>query len=83
MSQITNPQFIKENYDTKLMSLKAETYRMSSPSKDCVCVCVCVCVYLGVGIFSHKEHHVWGAKDSGETPSPQHTYLCVTETKSS
>ena len=72
MSQITSPQFIKENYDTKIMSLKAETYRMCSPSKECVCVCV----YLGVGIFSHKEHHVWGAKDPGENPPPStHTYV--------
>lgn len=42
MSQITSPQFIKENYDSKIMSLKAETYRMSSPSKECVRVCMCV-----------------------------------------
>lgn len=42
MSQITSPQFIKENYDTKIMSLKAETYRMSSPSKERACVYVCI-----------------------------------------
>ena len=63
------------------MSLKAETYRMSSPSKEYRGVCVCVCVYLGAGIFLHKELHVWGAQDPGETP--QYTHLCVTETKAS
>ena len=65
----------------KLCHLKLRPTEWAHQAKN---VCVCVCVYLGVGIFFHKEHHVWGTQDPGETtPAPQHTYLCVTETKSS
>ena len=65
----------------KLCHLKLRPTEWAHQAKN---VCVCVCVYLGVGIFFHKEHHVWGTQDPGETtPAPHHTYLCVTETKSS
>ena len=76
MSQITNPQFIKENYDTKIMSLKAETYRMSSPSKERVCVCVYVCIW-GWG-SSPTKNIMSGGPRTQVRPAPPpstHTYV--------
>ena len=56
------------------MSLKAETYRMSSPSKEYVCVCVCVCVFGGRDLLAQRTSCL-GGPGPGWDP-PVHTPMC-------
>lgn len=67
-------QFIKENYDTRSMSLK----KLRPPQNELTIkerVCVCMCVFGG-GDLLPKEHHVWGTQDSETTPPPAHIPMC-------